>query len=1142
LGVHPLAAQRTQTIQGLVTDATGAVIAGASVKIHNLGTGLVSTVSTNETGNYTFPLLVVGNYDVTCESEGFKSLTARNIRLETGAQVRQDFRLEVGDVTETVEVAASAITLNTENAVVSTTIEQKRIVELPLNGRNIVQLAVLVPGVQFGNRSGLNQGTGGYVSEGSYSVSANGIRELHQVVQMDGTDVADVRRSVTPFVPSIDAIEEFKLQTNSFSAEHGFGGGAVTQITLKSGTNELHGTLWEFLRNDKLDAEAYFLNFERPAGQERQAKNRRRRNQFGFVVSGPIVRNKTFWMFDWEARRERETSIQESYFPNDAQRSGDWSELLTGTINPQTGRLFRNPIVVYDPFTGTPFANNVIPANRLHPGMTGPIYNITPRAGFRNIDPLDFTARRGVTNPLTVNQYYTRIDHHFSDRNRVFGRLAIDRTSFDRFNLNPNIASFVENKATNLATQWVHTFSSNVLNELRFGFQLFRPETLNPRTGDSSFDMDALGIGQFRVAGDNRRELTEDEQGYPNLSLYGINDARTFNNPNNVQFGDHLSIIRGSHNLKMGAEVQHLRMRDVGGNWSRGRIQWSNNEAGLNHAAFQLGVPTSTDSPEGLPLTVPQGTRVGAYFHDDWKFTPKVTVNIGLRVDYSGNPADRLGFWRTLNFPGQNFPEGRAEGNGGYLDPATGLTIPTMGPAFVNDERGDVKLWHQRFYFFMPRVGIAYRPTEKWVVRMGAGWFDNLMHWNGFSVLSLNPPESGSLVFQQAVQSAGTMPVVGADGKSYNVALRRIRADTTAITMDDPFQFNTGGASVVSPVNVLAASPELKDGDVWKWSFDIQRELPLNSALTVGYVGSKSSQIQNSMNNFNSPEPSFDSRVQLNRPWQRFFDTAVPELGVQTLGGVRYLDTGANSFHHGLQVKFDKRYSHGLALGVGYTWSKTHGDGEAGGNEEGGFQLPRTSWQNDRGRLRFDQRQILTAHFVWELGGNNLPGALKHIIGGWQSNGIVSLRSGFPYNLTVAASDLNTGLGTYRPDLVGDPLLNEPSRKLWYNPQAFQRVTCRITERPELCHVGNFGRNVLDSPGQKNLDFGLFKNFQVTERLNLQFRSEFFNALNTPFFGAPTGLSYSSINTITPDGARVGEVRSTRQPMRIIQFGLKLNF
>ncbi|HUG81295.1 MAG TPA: carboxypeptidase regulatory-like domain-containing protein, partial [Bryobacterales bacterium] len=317
LGVYPLAAQRTQTIQGLVTDATGAVIAGASVKIHNLGTGLVSTVTTNETGNYTFPLLVVGNYDVTCESEGFKSLTARNIRLETGAQVRQDFRLEVGDVTETVEVAASAITLNTENAVVSTTIEQKRIVELPLNGRNIVQLAVLVPGVQFGNRSGLNQGTGGYVSEGSYSVSANGIRELHQVVTMDGTDVADVRRSVTPFVPSIDAIEEFKIQTNSFSAEYGFGGGAVTQITLKSGTNELHGTMYEFLRNDKLDAEAYFLNFERPAGQPRQEKNRRRRNQFGLVFSGPIVKNKTFWMFNWEARRERETSIAEAYFPND---------------------------------------------------------------------------------------------------------------------------------------------------------------------------------------------------------------------------------------------------------------------------------------------------------------------------------------------------------------------------------------------------------------------------------------------------------------------------------------------------------------------------------------------------------------------------------------------------------------------------------------------------------------------------------------------------------------------------------------------------------------------------------------------------------------------------------------------------------
>jgi hypothetical protein len=451
-------------------------------------------------------------------------------------------------------------------------------------------------------------------------------------------------------------------------------------------------------------------------------------------------------------------------------------------------------------------------------------------------------------------------------------------------------------------------------------------------------------------------------------------------------------------------------------------------------------------------------------------------------------------------------------------------------------------MWHQRFYFFMPRVGIAYRPTDKWVVRMGGGWFDNLMHWNGFSVLSLNPPRSGSLLFQQATESTGNVQVTGADGKSYSVQTRRIRPDTTPITMDDPFLFQTGGRAVVSPVNTLSANPELKDGDVWKWSIDIQRELPMNSALTIAYVGSKSSHIQNSMINYNSPSPSPDTRIQANRPWQQFFDTAVPERGVQALGQVRLLDSDSNGFHHGLQVKFDKRYSSGLAMGVGYTYSKSHGDGEAGGNEEAAFQQPRVNRRDARGRFRFDQTQILIAHFVWEIPGAGLPGVLKHILGGWQSNGILSLRTGFPFNLTASTSDLNVGEGSYRPDLAGDPRLDESTRLKWYNPEAFLRVTCNVPSRLDRCKLGNLGYNVLDAPGHRNFDFGLFKNFSLTEQMRLQFRSEFFNATNTPYFGAPNNLSYASNTSLVPDGARVGEIRSTRTPARIIQFGLKLYF
>ena len=601
-------------------------------------------------------------------------------------------------------------------------IENRQIVELPLNGRNIVQLAVLVPGVQFGQRSGMNRGDGGYIPEGSYSVSANGVRELHQVVSLDGTDTADVRRSVTPFVPSIEAIEEFKLQTSSFSAETGFGGGAVTNITLKSGTNELHGTFFEFLRNNAMDAEPYFLNFERAASQRREA-NQRIRNTFGFVMSGPIVKNKTFWMFDWEARRERTKSVAEGFFPHDSFRGGDFSELMTPT--PRTGAGMRNPILIYDPFTGDPFPNNVIPSNRIHPGIRDNILPVVPRADFRQPDPLDFTRRQGLVRPLTVNQYFTKVDHHFSDTDRIFGRLAVSKSDRKSPSLNPNFLSTRGENTYNVATQWIHTFNQNMINEFRFGFQKFNRGSFSPRTGDESFSMPGLGIGPFHIIAGSGRTLNTDEHGYPNLSLYNVNDGREFNNPNNQQIGNHLSIIKGSHNLKMGGEVYRLTMHDGGANLARGRVRWSSDETGLNHASFLMGIPSSSETPEGVAITSPVAIRQGYYIQDDWKFSPRLTINMGFRFDYDGNIRDRDGFLRTVLFPNENHAPGTAVGNGGFIDPVTGIDIPTMGPPAVGPG-GDIKLFHQDVRFFMPRLGIAYRPTEKWVVRTAAGYFDNL--------------------------------------------------------------------------------------------------------------------------------------------------------------------------------------------------------------------------------------------------------------------------------------------------------------------------------------------------------------------------------------------------------------------------------
>ena len=771
----------SQSIQGLVKDSSGAVVVGAKVTITDEGTGVSRSALTNSTGNYSFPLVSVGNYTVTVELSGFKNETVQHLRVETAAQVRQNFQLELGQVTETVQVSATAAVLNTENPTVGGVIENKRIIELPLNGRNVVSLAVLVPGVQFGLRTGLGDGLSGFPIPGQgFSVSANGQREIHQVVSLDGVDAKDPRIHITNFVPSVEALEEFKIQTNAYSAEYGFGGGAVVNMTMKSGTNQLHGTLFEFLRNDKLDAENYFLNFERPVGQERAQKDRLRRNQFGLVLSGPLIKNKTFWAFNWEARRERVEAVQTANFPLDSFRQGDFSELLNGTINPQTGKLFRQPIVIYDAYTGMPFPNNIIPQSRLNPGALKVLDTYVPRADFRQADPLDFTARKGVNQPITTNQYFGRVDHYFSAADRMFGRIAVDRSNLTDNYINPNLPVFRDSRVTNFASQWIHTFSPTVLNELRFGFNISDDLTSNPRTDNTEFDMDSLGLGQFRVFGDNNRKLTAREHGIPQLTglpftLQERTNGNGYDNMNTYQFGNHLSFIRGNHNLKTGVEYYRISMERGAANLEEGLLSFSSNESGYALASFLLGLPNGSQSAEGLPLTFPRANRFGAYLNDDWKVTPRLTVNMGLRFDYNGVPIDSKGLWRTLDFVGDGTDVGRGAG----YTTADGTVIPTVSPASV-DENGAVKLFHQDVRFFMPRIGIAFRPADKWVFRVGAGWFDNINHMNTWTILNLMPPKSGSLFFNSVTDNYNTVPVNAADGNTYSLRTRVFRPDPRA--------------------------------------------------------------------------------------------------------------------------------------------------------------------------------------------------------------------------------------------------------------------------------------------------------------------------------------------------------------------------
>jgi carboxypeptidase family protein len=435
-----LCAQTTSTeVLGTVTDASGAVVVGAQVTLFRVATGQRRETVTTATGDYSFPLIDIGEYRVTVRVPGFKTEDAMGVSVQLQQKARIDFQLQVGQPNETVEVVANALTLKTEDAAVGQVIDNKRVVELPLNGRNIGGLAVLTPGVQFGIRMGLDGlGASGFPIPGAMvAVSANGQREVNQQVTLDGVIATEPRINTMVFSPSIDAIEEFKVQTSSYSAEYGQNNGAIIQVVLKSGTNRLRGTLYEFLRNEVFDAKDYFLNFQVPAGTRLQHKNRLRRNQFGVFSSGPVYlpkiykgQDRTFWSFNYEGRRETQESVQEAFWYPEEFRRGDFSSLLAPPI--RNGRPIRAPIIIFDPLTGEPFRdasgriNNVIPASRINKNAQTFVNQFQPLPMFRPEDPLDVNARSSVPNIIGGNQYFFRIDQQFSSRDKMFVRFATD--------------------------------------------------------------------------------------------------------------------------------------------------------------------------------------------------------------------------------------------------------------------------------------------------------------------------------------------------------------------------------------------------------------------------------------------------------------------------------------------------------------------------------------------------------------------------------------------------------------------------------------------------------------------------------------------------------------------------------------------
>lgn len=1126
-------AQTTSTeILGTVTDATGAVIPNAQVTLFRPATGERRITTATPTGDYSFPLIEIGEYTVTAQAPGFRTQETKGVAVQLQQKARVNFELAVGETRETVEVSATLVQLKTDDAAVGQVIDNKRVIELPLNGRNISSLAVLTAGVQFGfQRTGVD-GAGGQIPGRMVQVSANGQRAVNQQVTLDGVVVTGSQVNMVAFTPSIDAIEEFKVQTSSYSAEYGQNSGAVVQIAMKSGTNQFRGTIFEFLRHDKLAAKDYFLNFQLPADARRIDANRLRRNQFGAFVSGPVYipgvyngKNRTFWSFNYEGLRQRQETTRETFWYPQAFRNGDFSSLLTPPL--QNGRAIRAPIVIFDPLTGEPFRDasgaisNVIPASRINRNAQNFINSYMPLPNFTRQDPLDNNVMASV--PLTVysNQVFFRFDHNFGTNDKVFVRWIGDREKSEPFDINPFFPRTYEMNPSNWAGAWIHIFNARILNEARFGWYHSKESNYSNRS-NTNFDLDALGIGRFRQISQNRK-LTPLEAGIPHFSGLNVPGDRDNSEPgyadaNQYQFTDNLAIIHGSHGFKMGFEFRRPMLNAGSSNDPRGRIDCC--PGGYVLAGWLLGYVNGTQSAEGLAYNEARQNRWSAYFLDEWKASRKLTLNFGLRWDLFQVPYDNFGGWRTLRL------DISSKG-------ADGRTWPTYVP---NPFTKGYRLTESDNRYFMPRLGFAYRATDRWVIRSGFGWFVNGQQLENFNIVTRNPPNGGSFTFNQITDAALSITYPYA-GQNYTIPTRRIRPGTDILTLDNAFPGSFDPTS--QRVNLILMPPDNKYTSHVQWSFDIQRALPWNTFLTVGYVGSKTSHIDNTWPNFNNAGPSTNTDINGRRPIQGFVSQGETDA-VRLLGNVRYLDSYANGNYHGLQVTAEKRYSSGLTLGLAYAYSKSQGEGGDRNSGDPAYQDPRDR-RSDRGRYPFDVTHSAVINYVYEMPFlNRFKGVAGAVIGGWQTNGIVTLRTGFPF--TPGGGNLNTGSPT-RPDRVADGRIDNPTRELWFDPAAFRRTDCNLPSRPDLCHFGNAGPYILNAPGARVFDLSMYKNWkipQIGDNGRLQFRAEFFNTFNTPQFGQPNNIGFATATSVVPDAPRQGEVRSLRLPMRVVQFGMKL--
>ncbi len=690
------------SILGTATDSSGAVLPGATVTVTSPTTGAKKTVTTGNDGQYAVTYLAPGTYNVLIDAKGFTSQRRTGIVLQLNQQDKIDFALGVG-AQQTVQVESTQPLLQSENASLGAVIGAERTQNLPLNGRKFDDLAILTPGVSVYNPDLHSSSTDGS------TISSNGGRSTWGQINVDGITMVNNRHAYVNLFPSIDAIEEFTVQTGNYSAQYGGSAGSNVNIQLKSGTNKFHGSVFEFIRNDAVDARNYFRQAPLP-------KNILKQNQFGATVGGPIIKDRTFFFLSYEGLR----SIQE--FPSTA-------NVLTPAE--RTGDFSATPTPITNPFTGQPYPNNQIPVNPVSANIINTYMPLPNRTGSTNY-------AAASSGRLSVDQGIVRLDHKFNDSNQVFLHYIYAARNFPITDVNPNFHFTGTYPIHNVALQYVHTFAPTLLNELRLGTDIEHVKQLSTRTG-TDFTIESLGINGFKVGGPNGRPLTPNEEGFPllNISGYlGMGDdlaASNLDYSRTYQVADNLTWTKGKHTLIFGTDLRYVLDNATTNNTPFGEENFTGDVTGNAAADFILGYPKTSLTPEGVPITAARQWKTAEYVQDNWRPSAKLTINLGIRYDLFAPPLDVNAVTRTLDFSGP---------------------VPVFTPAPGQELHNIWTISHKNFG---PRIGFAYSATPSLVVRGGYGIFYYGGQFDYINILQLNPPTAGSLTITNPSSPVATI-------------------------------------------------------------------------------------------------------------------------------------------------------------------------------------------------------------------------------------------------------------------------------------------------------------------------------------------------------------------------------------------------